>query len=241
MSATWKQAGAVEACWQRTGMGGDGSCPELRQHLHCRNCPVHASAASALLDRDAPEGYLAEWTEQVARGSALSAATLDVARGKGERASSLLSVMVFRIGAEWLALPTTLLEEVTEPRPVHSLPHRRSGVLLGIANIHGELLICVSLALLLGLEPAVAASATRPAAAPKERFLVIGRDADRFVFLADEVQGIQRHAPEALRPPPATLTRALSSYSRQVLTWDGRTVGCLDGDLLLASLNRSIA
>jgi chemotaxis-related protein WspD len=147
---------------------------------------------------------------------------------------------VFRIGGEWLALPTALLEEVTEPRPVHSLPHRRNGVLLGIANIDGELLICASLAALLVLEPAAETQQERPSAA-KKRFLVIGREADRFVFPVDEVQGIQRYGPEALRPPPTTLARAASSYIQHVLSWEGRTVGCLDGDLLLNSLNRSIA
>jgi chemotaxis-related protein WspD len=239
MSAPAGPPQETEACWRRSGVGGDSSCPRLRQHQHCRNCPTHASAASALLDRDAPEGYLAEWTGHVARGSALSSVSLDFARERDGR-PALVSLMLFRIGAEWLALPTALLEEVTEPRPVHSLPHRRSGVLLGIANIHGELLICVSLALLLGLEPTAEAQADRPGGARK-RFLVIGREGGRFVFPADEVQGIQRLGPEALRPPPSTLGRAVSSYSRHVLSWDGHTVGCLDCELLLASLNRSIA
>jgi chemotaxis-related protein WspD len=239
MSVAPEPVGGIDPCWQRTGMGGDASCPELRQHLHCRNCPTHASAASALLDRDAPEGYLAEWTGHVARGSALSSVSLDFAREREGRASALLSVMVFRIGGEWLALPTRLLEEVTEPRPVHSLPHRRSGVLLGITNIHGELLICVSLALLLGLDPGEEPQQRTSAA--KKRFLVIGREADRFVVPADEVHGIRRCGADALRLPPATIARSASTYTRQVMSWEGRTVGCLDADLLISSLNRSIA
>nr|WP_245214899.1 chemotaxis protein CheW [Pararoseomonas indoligenes] len=148
--------------------------------------------------------------------------------------------MVFRLGADWLALPTRFLAEVAEPRPFHSLPHRRSEVLLGITNIHGELLICVSLAQLLRLDPDGTAARERQVAA-RSRFLVIGRQSDRFVFQADEVHGIERRPAGSLRAAPATLSRAVSSYTRQVLSWEGRSVGCLDGDLLIDSLNRSVA
>ena len=53
-------------CWNRIGTSGDRSCPELEQHVHCRNCPVFASAARVFFDRPAPEGYLAEWTQWLA-------------------------------------------------------------------------------------------------------------------------------------------------------------------------------
>jgi chemotaxis-related protein WspD len=229
-----------EPCWRRIGLGGDASCPELQRHVHCRNCPSHASAANALLDRAPPEGYLAEWTGHVARGSALSGLSFDFAAQGADDAAASLSSMIFRLGGEWLALPTALLQEVVEPRPVHSLPHRRTSVVLGVTNIHGALLICVSLATLLGLALGDATRATRPAATQR-RLLVIGRDPDRFVFPADEVHGIHRYGAKALRPAPSTVARGASSYTRQVLLWEGRSVGCLDGDLLVDSLNRSIA
>ena len=38
-------------------------------------------------------------------------------------------------------------------RLIHSLPHRRQGIVLGLVNVRGELLICVSLARLLGIVP----------------------------------------------------------------------------------------
>ncbi|WP_424138732.1 chemotaxis protein CheW [Roseomonas chloroacetimidivorans] len=239
MSMAPEAISGIDPCWQRIGASGDGSCPELRRHAHCRNCPTHASAASALLDRPPPEGYLAEWTGHVARGSALSAVSLNFAGEREQRAQAILSLMIFRLGGEWLALPATLLQEVAEPRPVRSLPHRRSGVVLGITNIHGEFLICVSLALLLGLDPSGETRTERQIATQK-RLLVIGRDSDRFVFPADEVHGLHRCRADSLQPPPATISRAASSYTRQVLSWESRTVGCLDGDILLDSLNRNI-
>lgn len=239
MSMAAEAMRGIDPCWQRTGVSGDASCLELQHHLHCRNCPTHAVAASALLDRAPPAGYLAEWTGHVARGSALSAVSLDFASTRQQRAAAVLPVMIFQLSGEWLALPAALLEEVTEPRSVHSLPHQRSGVVLGITNIHGELLICVSLAQLLNLEPSAGNPQQRQGTAQK-RFLVIGRGADRFVVPADEVHGIQRYGTDGLRPPPATVARLVSSYTRHVLSWESRTVGYLDGELLLDGLNRSI-
>ena len=48
-------------CWNSIGIAGDRSCRELEAHIHCRNCPVFASAAEEFLHRVAPEGYLSEW------------------------------------------------------------------------------------------------------------------------------------------------------------------------------------
>src|SRR3954471_24347257 len=57
----------VGDCWNQIGTSGDGSCPELRTHVHCRNCPVFAAAARAFFDRPAPGGYLGEWPRSLAK------------------------------------------------------------------------------------------------------------------------------------------------------------------------------
>ena len=66
---------------------------------------------------------------------------------------------MFRLGAEWFALPTIAVDEVAELRGIHSLPHRRGGMLLGLVNVQGELIVCVSLARVLGLKNVVASTA----------------------------------------------------------------------------------
>src|ERR1700679_1678049 len=54
-------------CWSRIGVSGDRTCPELNSHIHCRNCPVFATAARTFFDRPAPEGYLAGWSRWLAK------------------------------------------------------------------------------------------------------------------------------------------------------------------------------
>src|SRR5262245_11267233 len=125
-------------CWNRIGVQGDQSCPELVQHVHCRNCPVYAQAAVTLLEKESPPDYIAEWTGYVAMPA-------------GKSDPDRRSILIFRIGTEWLGLPSHIVKEVAEHRAVHSVPHRRRGVLTGLVNIRGELLVCISLAHVLGL------------------------------------------------------------------------------------------
>ena len=62
------------------------------------------------------------------------------------------TVVIFRIGTEWLALPTGIFQEVVDQCVVRTLPHRRGGILRGLVNVRGELLLCVALGAVLGLE-----------------------------------------------------------------------------------------
>src|SRR5258708_6446608 len=114
-------------CWNTIGVRGDRSCAELTRHAHCRNCPVYAAAATELL-RTAPcDGALEDRTSHLAQPKALDQG--DVA-----------SVVIFRLADEWLALPTAAVAEVVNQKPIHTLPHRTGGLVLGITNVRGELL-----------------------------------------------------------------------------------------------------
>src|SRR5262249_15534027 len=124
-------------CWNHIGVRGDRSCPELPTVGHCHNCPVFAAAGRRFLDGPSPDGYLDEWTW---RWSA----------PVEEAAADLESVLIFRLGEEWLALPVRVLLEVTPAKSVHRIPHR-GGLLAGLVNVRGELHLCVWLAQLLGV------------------------------------------------------------------------------------------
>jgi chemotaxis-related protein WspD len=213
-------------CWNRIGVRGDRSCPELVQYVHCRNCPVHAEAATRLLDGESPPGYIAEWTGYVAEPSRPS----DPDRR---------SVLIFRVGAEWLALPSPVVKEVADRRTVHSLPHRRRGALLGLVSIRGELLVCMSLARVLGLEVgAPVPQATGHVA--HERMLVLRRDDVRVVCAVDEVHGIHTFRAKKLQDVPATVAKGTTN-AKAVLMWRERSVGILDDQLLFQTFHRSLA
>jgi chemotaxis-related protein WspD len=215
----------ISACWNQIGVQGDGSCPELQKFIRCRNCPVYTNAAVRLLDRPLLPQCRSEWTQYFAQPKQIPAPV---------KASAL----VFRISAEWLALQTHAFHEVTENRPVHSLPHRQRGIVLGLVNIRGELLICVSLGHLLGLERTPPVQAVRRT---HNRLLVTGWDGNRLVFPADEVRGVHRFQASEVKDPPATLAKSNFSYIQGLLWSAGRTIGLLDAERLFSSLSRSLA
>jgi len=220
-------AGApINDCWKRIGVWGKSDCPELERYFHCRNCPTYSAAALDLLDRELPPNYLGDWAEHFAQP-------------KGTTEAHTLSSVIFRIGTEWLALSTSVLVEVAELRRIHSLPHRRNQVILGLVNIRGELLISVSLGVALGLDKAV--EVKRGAQVVPARLLVVRREGSRLAFPVDEVHGIQRHDPRDLQPLPGTLAKAVATYARGILPFDGKSVGLLDDQLLFYTLNRSVA
>jgi chemotaxis-related protein WspD len=229
----------IDDCWNRIGVRGDRSCSELEEHVHCRNCPVQRAVAAELLAHHVPDDYITQWTEHVSRPAQ-----------QADRETA--SVVIFRIGAEWLALPAVAIQEISNLKTIHRVPHRTSGVVLGVANVRGELLTCVSLSRVFGLEgetttsPSVAATPSSTSAAAsallaRKRLLVIRRKELRAACPVDYVDGVHRYPPEALSEVPATVAKAGTRYSRALLAWRDRTVGVLDEDLLFSALRRGMA
>ena len=219
----------MDNCWRHIGVSGDRSCPELATFIHCRNCPVLTSAARRFFDRPAPAGYLDSWREILEQP--------EVARDADAR-----SVLVFRLGDEWLALPTAVLAEVTSPRQLHRVPHRSGAELAGIVNIRGQLQVCIHLEGLLGLP---AAAVGIPVATSTARLIVVervgDRGAERWVFRVDEVAGVHRVPGQSLRDVPATVSGAGTRATTALFSWHDRTVGLLDVSRLLDGLHGRIS
>lgn len=195
------------------------------------NGAVGAARRESLLDRPLPSGYREEWARHFAEPERSAA---------DEEGGEERTVVLFRIGEEWLALPTGLLEEVAEPRRWHSLPHRRDNLVLGIVNVRGELLVCVSLAALLGIgEARTADRGSRVKSFP--RMVVIGRDGRRAAFPVDEVHGVHRYAAQDVVDVPATIGKSASSFIAAMIAWKGRSVGRLNEKLLIETIDRGIA
>ncbi len=211
---------ALVSCWSETGVYGDKSCSELPRVVHCRNCAVFSAAGTGLLARPLPEGYRRQWAEYFAK---------ERPSPKAVTASAIL----FRLGNEWLAVPTRILQEVSERRPVHSLPHRRHGVVLGLANVRGELLICVALTRLLGLPES-------PRPEGYHRLLVANWEGNRIGFPVDEVQGPHRFHARELQGPPGALTQQATAFAENMFLWRQKAVGLLNPESLFAVINRNL-
>jgi chemotaxis-related protein WspD len=195
---------------------------------------VFSAAARTLLDVPAPAGSGRIATEYFAQAEQEE---LGITAGADTQ-----SVIVFRLHAEWHAIRATVCQEITDLRPIHSLPHRRDGAVLGVVNVRGGLLVCISLAVILGVTAqteAVPAQSRRRAAVP--RLLVARGTAGAVVFPVDEVHGMERFRARDLRDVPATVAHAQATYTQALMPLGDRTVGLLDEQLLFYTVERALA
>jgi len=208
-------------CWREEGVAGDRTCPRLPEVIHCRNCGEYSRIGRLLFEREAPAALARE-----------TAASLAAPEHVAVR--DAVSLLFFRLGQESFALKTTVLQEVTSPKPVHRLPSRPGPVFLGLVNINGELLPCVSASAALGLDTSAPATASHP------RMIVVGKSGNRFVFPADEVFTVRPVQTSEFEPPPATVANAPAAKSTAVIRLEGREVALLDDVRLLEALGRSL-
>jgi chemotaxis-related protein WspD len=144
-----------------------------------------------------------------------------------ERPRDSLSVVVFELARQALAIDTAAVVEVTEPREIHRLAHRTGRVFSGIVNIHGQLELCASLQGLLQIGGEASPQAERSSDA---RMLLVEHGDQRWVFAVDRVHGVERFAPSDVLGVPSTTRHDAASYLNKVLRWAERGVGYLDLD-----------
>ncbi len=180
---------------------------------------------SRLLDREAPLAYIEECTERVAS---------ETGKAEGE----IRTILIFRVGTEWLGLPAHLLDEIGERRRIHGIPHRRDGALAGLTSVRGELLLCFSLEKLLGLEET--SGDHEKTGIESGRMIVLARDKNRVAFPVSEVHGLHRYYTREIRALPATLSQT-ANHLTGILPWRENLVGCLDEDSLFRALEGELS
>lgn len=216
-------AAAIDDCWNRIGVFGDQRCERLPEHIHCRNCERYASAAIRLLDR-----------HTLARER-----TTVLAAPPDEAPDECVTLVIFRVGDEWLALAGAQLIEIAATVPIHSLPHQQTPALLGISNVRGALVAALALAPLLGLD-AGASTDRGEQRRPLARMLVLDGDGGPLLVPVDEVDGIHRVPCHQIGASRHDGAQALGRFARGVLRWREHSVTLLHEALLLQTLARSL-
>ncbi|MGV3772619.1 MAG: chemotaxis protein CheW [Verrucomicrobiales bacterium] len=224
---------APQTCWKQIGVWGDSSCEELKAAVHCRNCSIFSSTASKLLDIDVPLDYLDQWTSHYSTR-------------KLQADPTAVGVLLFRLGSEWFGMKSHTLQEITELRPIHSIPHS-APVAMGLTNIRGILMIAVNLASLLGL-PSIAFSKLKhhnESASVNDlkpaRTLVVSHNCKPLAFPVNEVGGIHKFGLHQLKTPPVTVTNSMNAFTHQVFEWQDKVVGLLDEELLFYTIQKRLS
>jgi len=213
----------LDDCWNRTGVQGDHTCPSLKEHVHCRNCPTYSSAGRTLFERTPPKN----WEDELSKALATS-----IAETQGDS----IPMVIFRIGQEYFGLEATSLVEVASTRVVHGIPNRVGGLLEGIVNIRGELQLCVSLEKFLGIEKNQGDETLS-----REKMLVLEKSGQRWVTKVDEVFAVFRIVKKEISPTPATVKNSFSRFTKGIFEWNGKKAGHLDDTHFFEILEKSIS
>lgn len=183
-------------------------------------------SANSLLAREPDDSYIAEWTSLLAGDS-------------GPKDMAEASVVVFRIGEEWLALSTYICKQVADKRHIHSIPHRRDKFLLGMVNLRGQLTLCIALNQLLEIHAEDMDAKTTQELSDK-RFLAIQKENETWVFPVSEIFGVIHTDLAKVQNVPVTVSKSTANYLKGVIPWNQKNVGLLDEELIFFSLRRSL-
>lgn len=253
-------------CWNQIGVMGNCTCPELEQLIHCRNCPVYLAANPRLVEHEAtgedrdslpPKRGQASESALANRGTnRLPPETTEVppVDSDGDTvandlttldSSKSVSVLIFRLGVEWFGLSAKLFREVTQTKTIHTVPHRSNQIFLGVVNVGGELLLCISLRHLLGLgttdsQLKNAGKPTHLTPVVYQRMIVMAKDGNSWVFAADEVYGIERLNVQELQNTAGVNAKSNGVYTQALIKWKDGLINLLDDRLLFYTLERRI-
>ncbi|MBK6679822.1 MAG: chemotaxis protein CheW [Ignavibacteriales bacterium] len=214
-----------EKCWQVIGVFGDKSCESLTEYLHCKHCPVYSDSAKEFFDREIPAEFLDSWTK-----------TLSKQKETRERGD--MSVTVFRLGTEYLAIDTNCFLVAVEVKPVHFVPFRTNKSFRGLVNIDGELLLCFNLETLLNISRGDFINVTEKAV--YKRMIAIKTGGERIVFEVDEIIGVKRISSSAIKPLPATAQKATEIFSNGIFETEELTAGLLNETKISESFRSSL-
>lgn len=173
-------------------------------------------SSDRLFDRAIPDDYIDEWTKRVAMP-------------KVQKAADSKSVLIVRIAAEWFGLDSIFIDELTDIARIHRVPHRRNGIVTGIINVRGQLVICVSLSQLLQLGDHES---------PYRRLVVVKNEQVRLGIPVHEVFGTYRY--EAHHVQEIGSPRSDGRYTSGIIEVSDKRVACLDTAALMAALRNSI-
>ena len=183
-------------------------------------------------------------------------------RSNQDHNRDLISVLIFRLGQEWLAFRTPTVAEVTlpssrapDPSSLQRDPHRpgqpsRTASAFCVTSRLAGRGRPRSVRCLIPPCP-ISPSRQRPMSrrwrtaglsVPHGSRLVVLRDRERsetWLFAAEEVLGVHRLSRAQLRSVSSSLANPEVSFSQAILSWEGRSIGFLDEQRVFAAL-RSI-
>lgn len=211
----------ADHCWNRIGVWGttEPRCEKLAELTHCRNCEVYRRAGRAIFERELSRRYIEYWSNLYAESHT-------------QDPEAYQSLIVFRLVGDWFALPSAVLSEIARYRGLHHIPHHKQRLIVGLVNLRGRISLCYSLGYLLGVDEQAGLTGFSQGALQIRRQLVVNFDEQQYVFMADEVAGVNRYPKSKFVDVPAEeklfgsvkVTATLPLQDKQVYVLDAQSL-----------------
>jgi chemotaxis-related protein WspD len=185
-----------------------------------------ASSATKLFERVPGQAYLEEWTKILAHVP--------------ENAEEIkeASYVIFRLSKDWFALSTLAFSNIGSERTINLLPYHEDPAILGIVNLQGQLRLCFSMHILLGVE--AEEKKTKEESTHYKRLLAISNESDLWTFPADEVLSVVSLDVSKTANVPVNLLNAKENYLKSVFTFNEKKIYIIDEEMLFMSLRRRL-
>lgn len=187
--------------------------------------PPELSPVTQLLHRVPPLDYIEEWE-------------ITLSREKGQpKILTDRSLVIFRLGSEYLALSSTVVGQITTLRKLHRIPHIKNPIICGVVNVNGRLRLFFSLERLLEMNQK---NEIAPETSGIEPMILIDYEDEVWTFGITEVLGVFQCDLSQMKNVPVTVSKSAANYIKGVLKWRDIELGVLDEELLLFRLRRSL-
>jgi chemotaxis-related protein WspD len=188
--------------------------------------PTEVKSANSLLDRTPPSSLVDEWTARIA------------APKHPSDAGETLALVVFRCTNQWFALAAHVFDRIYSSRPVRPVPFRTGDIFRGLVNVDGELSLCVSLAVILGLSDG---AEPRSRVSQRTRLCLIRYQRERVAFEVDELLGHRKIPRVSFAAAPENLSATPGTHTESFCTLENKLIALLDTERLSASLRRALS
>ncbi len=131
---------------------------------------------------------------------------------------------VFRVGAEWYALPIACIEEISKVFDTTLVP-KTAPFVVGIGNVRGRIMPVVDVATRLGISSHVRGR--------ESRMLIVRHADEPYALVVDEVRQVVGLQPDVDEPVPETMSAARRRYIQKLVRDEERLMAVLDLDTFL--------
>jgi len=208
----------VDNCWEKIGIFGDNTCGTLQNVEHCYYCEVFKQAGRKIFNKETPQEFIKEWTEIYSKA-------------KNKEDTEKIALVIFRISEEWFAIEAKLFIEALTNRIIHPIPERTNKYFYGILNFNGELLLCIAINNILGIE-----------FLDKDynfgRYLLINLDDSRYCFPVDEFLPVKSISIKELKEVPFNTKKYTNSVTTHIFSINNTKVSFINADKLKCEIEK---